>query len=86
MGNLKSIDNKTLVKVMLASSTFMTIQLITSRRARRWMINTQLIVLYILSFLLATGSLGVMLLKYRSKDSNPGSEKNDKNTKTKLQR
>ncbi|KAL4438621.1 hypothetical protein ABPG74_015519 [Tetrahymena malaccensis] len=64
MGNLSNIDNKKLIKIFIASSIFMGAQVMTSRRARRWMINSSLMLLYIFSFLLTTGTLGIIAVKY----------------------
>ncbi|EAR99783.2 transmembrane protein, putative (macronuclear) [Tetrahymena thermophila SB210] len=64
MGNLSNIDNKKLLKIFIASSIFMGAQVMTSRRARRWMINSSLMLLYIFSFLLTTGTLGIIAVKY----------------------
>ncbi|KAL4487183.1 hypothetical protein ABPG72_017902 [Tetrahymena utriculariae] len=64
MGNLSNIDNKKLLKICIASSIFMGAQVMTSRRARRWMINSSLMLLYIFSFLITTGTLGIIVVKY----------------------
>jgi hypothetical protein len=61
---LGKLDSQKLLKIFLVSSLLLLIQFSLSKRTRYWLYNTFHILLYIAGFLLSTGSLGIVAMKF----------------------
>ena len=60
---LKTVDDKTLIKLFLISGIALTAQSIISQKTRRWLLNTMLIMVYLSLIGVSTSSLTMIVFK-----------------------
>eukprot|EP01016_Furgasonia_blochmanni_P038275 TRINITY_DN4605_c0_g1_i11.p1 TRINITY_DN4605_c0_g1~~TRINITY_DN4605_c0_g1_i11.p1 ORF type:complete len:199 (-),score=34.96 TRINITY_DN4605_c0_g1_i11:412-1008(-) len=69
-GFLANIDNKKMIKIFSASSVLLMTQALISKRVRAWCSQTMKLLLYILTVLISSGSLGLLALKLSNRKKN----------------